>query len=112
MASKLGKGQELTRKQIVRLASAISADNMASIAEGYMDIDDATIKNLQYENKCNAEAFNREIIKRWKNQNPGNQVEVNIMDLTTVIKISKLNSKKMPLFFQNFTVFNILLEFY
>ena len=49
MAAASTPAGHLTRKQIVRLAAAISADNMAAIAEGYMDIDDATIKNLQYE---------------------------------------------------------------
>ena len=81
MASKLRKGQELTRKQIVSLGAAISAENMAAIAEGYMDISDETIKNLQYENKGQAEAFNREVIKLWKNQNPENQAQVNIISL-------------------------------
>ena len=71
-----GKPGQLTRKQIVRLAAAISADNMVAIAEGYMDIDDATIKNLQYENKDNAQAFNREIIRHWANRHPENQLEV------------------------------------
>ena len=81
MASKFEKGQELTPNQIVRLAAAISADDMAAIAEGYMDIDDAVIKNLQYENRGQAQAFNREVIKLWKNQNPDDQVQVNIMGL-------------------------------
>ena len=71
-----GDLDHLTRKQIVRLAAAISADNMASIAEGYMDIDDATIKNKKFENKDNAEAFNRDIIKHWMYKNPDNQVQV------------------------------------
>ena len=81
MASKLGKGQLLTRKQIVSLAAAISADNMAAIAEGYMDISNETVKNLQYENRGQAEAFNREVIRLWKNQNPHDQVQVNIVSL-------------------------------
>ena len=66
----------LTRKQIVRLGAAISADNMAAIAEGYMDIDDTTIKNLQYENKGQAQAFNREIIKHWAHKNRHDQIKV------------------------------------
>ena len=53
----------MTNRQIVRLAAAISANNMAAIAEGYMDISDETIKNKKYENKDDAKAFNREIIK-------------------------------------------------
>ena len=71
-----GKPGQLTRKQIVRLAAAILADKMTSLAEGYMDIDDATIKNLKYENKDNAQAFNREIIRHWGNRHPENQLEV------------------------------------
>ena len=75
MASK-GDNVCLSPQQIVRLAAAIAADNMASIAEGYMDIDDVMIKNLQYENKDNAEAFNREIIRHWTKKNPENQLHV------------------------------------
>ena len=75
MASKQDK-QQLSPRQIVRLAAAISANNMAAIAEGYMDIDEATIKNKKYENKDDAEAFNREIIKIWLCKNPDNQVKV------------------------------------
>ena len=41
-----------------------------------MDIDDVTIKNLQYENRDDAEAFNREIIRRWANRHPDNQLKV------------------------------------
>ena len=40
-----------------------------------MDIDDATIKNKKYENKDNAEAFNREIIKTWLYKNPDDPVK-------------------------------------
>ena len=64
------------RQQIVRLGAAISANKMTSIAEGYMDIDDATIRNKKYENKDDAEAFNRAIIRHWANKNPENQVQV------------------------------------
>ena len=67
---------QLTPRQIVLLARVVSADNMAAIAEGYMGIDDPTIKNKKYENKDDAEAFNREIIKIWANNNPGNQTQV------------------------------------
>ena len=67
---------QLTRKQIVQLAAAISANNMAVIAEGYMDIEDVKIKNLRYENKDNAEAFNMDVIKYWRNKNTHNQVQV------------------------------------
>ena len=74
MASNEPKGQ-LTRKQIVRLAANISVNNMAVIAEGYMDISEETIKNIKYENKDDAQACNREIIKYWRNPNSsGDQI--------------------------------------
>ena len=72
-----GKEEYLTPRQIVRLAAAISADNMAAIAEGYMEISNETVKNLQYENKAQAQAFNREVIRYWVNTNSGtDQVQV------------------------------------
>ena len=68
---------QLTNRQIVRLAAFIPADNMAAIAEGYMNISDETVKNFRYENRGQAQAFNREIITFWINTNPGpNQAEV------------------------------------
>ena len=66
----------LTRKQMVRLGAAVSADDMESIAEGYMDIDDATIRNIRRD-ASNSEAFNRDVIRYWANKNSGpNQVKV------------------------------------
>ena len=77
MAASNEKEGYLTSKQIVCLATAISADNMTAIVEGYMDISDETIKNKKYENKDDAEAFNREILKYWINKNSGpNQIMV------------------------------------
>ena len=67
---------QLTNKQIVRLAASIEATHMPVIAEGYMNIDDVTIKNKKSENKDDTEAFNREIIKIWRNKNPDNQIKV------------------------------------
>ena len=74
MATNEDKSQ-LTRRQIVRLASAISADNMESVAEGYMDIDHETIKNIRRD-ASSSEAFNRDIIRYWSNKNPDNQIKV------------------------------------
>ena len=76
---------QLTPKQIVRLAAAITVNNMTAIAGGYMDIDDATIKNLRYENKYDAEAFNREIIKIWRNKNQDNQIKARAFIVTCKI---------------------------
>ena len=74
-----GESGLLTNRQIVRLAAAISADDMASIAEGYMNITHETIKNLQYENRGKAQAFNRAVIRHWANKNSGpEQVNVSL----------------------------------
>ena len=74
MASK-DKKRNLTPRQIVRLASAISTDNMESIAEGYLDISPETVKNIRRD-ASNSEAFNREIIRYWMYKNPEDQVQV------------------------------------
>ena len=70
-----GDTGRLIPRQIVRLAHTISADNMAAIAEGYMGIDEVTIKHTERDT-TNAEAFNRQIIKLWANKNPKNQAQV------------------------------------
>ena len=69
---------QLTNNKIVRLAAAISANNMAAIADGYLGISCETIKNKKSDNKDDAEGFNREIIRIWINRNPNNQVQVNL----------------------------------
>ena len=68
--------EQLTNRQIVRLAAAISIDNMDSIAEGYMGIEPETVKNLQDENRGKAQAFNSAILRYWANKDPYNQAEV------------------------------------
>ena len=67
----------LTPRQIVRLAAAISADNMATIARGYMNIPSETIENISIKNKDDTDAFKRQILKYWRNKNPKDQVKVN-----------------------------------
>ena len=74
MATGGDRGQ-LSPKQIVRLGAAISADNMESIAEGYMKIDPETVKNIRRD-ASNSEAFNRETIRYWSNKNSTDQVKV------------------------------------
>ena len=66
---------QLNRRQIVRLASAISAINMEAIAEGYLDINPETIKNIRHD-ASNSEAFNRDVIRHWTYKNPDSQVQV------------------------------------
>ena len=66
----------LTPRQIVRLAAAISVETMVTIAEGYMDIKSQTIKNMQVENKDDTDAFKRGILECWRNKNSDGQVQV------------------------------------
>ena len=63
----------LSEKSIVKLAAVIAAEDMKAIAEGYMDIPPATVKNIQYESGWNAQAFSRHIIRHWANKNSGPQ---------------------------------------
>ena len=73
-----GEGQ-LTNNQIVRLAAAISSRDMESIALGYLDIEEETIKNFKDARRDNLEAFNRDIIQHWVCKNPEpNQAEVQL----------------------------------
>ena len=67
----------LSNRQYVQLGRAISSPDMESIAVGYLNFDEETIKSLRYEHRGNTEAFNRDILRRWVYQNPGpDQVEV------------------------------------
>ena len=63
MATRLGGS--ITNKDIARLAEAISAKNMELIAMKYMGIEWATLENLKRENKEDAQAFSREVIRKW-----------------------------------------------
>ena len=77
MATK-GNGK-LSNRQRVRLAATITKHGMKSIAEGYFELNEQTVKNLETENKDDVEAFNREVIKKWENMNPcDNQVKVSL----------------------------------
>ena len=71
-----GASEQLTGGQIARLAAAISGRDIGVIAEGYMNISSETVKNLLYENRGDTEAYNRHIIRTWRNKNPEHQVEV------------------------------------
>ena len=77
--------QQLTPRQIVRLASAISADNMESIVEGYLDITPETVKNTRRD-ASSSEAFNRDIIKYWRNKNSEDQVQVQKAFITAHVR--------------------------
>ena len=82
MATAANSGEpagRVTQKQIVHLGAAISINDMEPIAEGYMDIEPETVKNLRDENRGKAEAFNRAIIRYWINKHPENQVKVGLV---------------------------------
>ena len=64
----------LTNQQIHRLGRVISRDDMESFALGYLDIDNAIIKNMKREER--GQAFNREVIYHWRNKNPKYQLTV------------------------------------
>ena len=81
--------EQLTRKQIVRLAAAISADHMESVAEGYMDIDSDTIKNIRRD-ASNSEAFNRDVIRHWMYKNPSHQSMVLLSNHTYFFNVIQL----------------------
>ena len=67
----------LSSPQRVRLAAIITKNGMRSIAEGYFELKEQTVKNLESENKDDVEAFNREVIKKWEYMNRcDNQVKV------------------------------------
>ena len=78
---------QLSGSQIVHLSKAITIHAMESFAEGYLDISDATIKNLREQNKNNVEAVNKDLIKRWANRNSGpNQVKVKSKQRCSVLQ--------------------------
>ena len=71
-----GKHKPLSNKQIQRLGAAISQTNMESIALGYLDIDYEIVMSAIASRGQNGQGFNRDMIVRWANKNPANQVEV------------------------------------
>ena len=70
-----GTWEQLTREQIARLAAAIFANKMTSIAEGYMDISPEIVKNMWWD-ASNSEAFKRDILRHWAYRHPKDQIEV------------------------------------
>ena len=72
--SPIGFSEELTPGLIVRLASVIKPCDMETIALGYMNIDEVTVK-IDWESKS-GKAFNRGIIEHWLTSNPCNPVKV------------------------------------
>ena len=63
----------LTRADIIRLASRISSRNMETIALLFMGFLVETIENLKYEHREDPEAFSRAILTDWAYRNPNDQ---------------------------------------
>ena len=59
------KEGQLSLQQISDIAAVTSARDMATIAEGYMDVSHETIRSLQYENKESPQKFKRQIFTTW-----------------------------------------------
>ena len=70
--------EKLRNWHYVQLGQAISSVAMESIALGYLDIDEEIIENIKENRKGNAEAVTRDLIKRWANKHPRNQMEVSL----------------------------------
>ena len=75
------KSEHLTPKQIVNLARTITVADMETIAEGYLGLDYNYIKSIKEENRDSKEALNRDIIRKWSNRNPYNQVQVGSFEM-------------------------------
>ena len=84
----------LTNSEIVPLARDISCQNMESIALGYLGFDQEVIDSLKTAHRENTEAFNRAILCRWANQNPGNdQVQVEYKNLVFFFKLESFTEQ-------------------
>ena len=61
----------ISNSQYIALADKISASNMDSIAQGYLDIDPDVISSIKHENLNKVIPSNSAILRRWANK-PGN----------------------------------------
>ena len=67
----------LNPRQLIQLARCISVQEVLKIAEGYLNLDDAVIKNIIHDNFGNSEGIAKEIFQRWSYQhNTTDQLEV------------------------------------
>ena len=75
--NEMDDGGRLSQQQINDLTDVVSSRDLATIAEGYMDISYEAIKFLQDENKENPKNLKRAILAHWCEKNPGiNQAKV------------------------------------
>ena len=68
----------LTPRQIVYVAATISADDMETIAEGYMDISHQMVSDLRSNVRHSELEFNRRILRFWIETTPNYQKQVYI----------------------------------
>ena len=61
----------ITDNIIVRLAKAISAKHIESIAIEYMGIEGETLENLRRQHREDVEAFSRDVLRKWCCMNSG-----------------------------------------
>ena len=61
----------ITDNIIVRLAKAISAKHVESIAIEYMGIEGETLENLRRQHREDVEAFSRDVLRKWCCMNSG-----------------------------------------
>ena len=87
-----GKGSRLTNRQIMQLAAALSPSAMKSLAQEYLGLSTEVIETEVEANKDDKEGFNRGIIMKWANKNPGNQVQVN--GYKRIVALNSKNKKK------------------
>ena len=74
-----GGDYSITDSIVVRLAEAISAKNLESIAMKYMGIESETLENLrrQHRDDIPVQGLSGDIIRKWCYMNPGpDQVKV------------------------------------
>ena len=67
---------QLTPRQIVYVAATISADDMETIAEGYMDISHQMVSDLRFNVRHSEVEFNRRILRIWIEKTPNYQKQV------------------------------------
>ena len=70
------QSEQLSPRQIVCLAAAISADDMETIAECYMDISLQMVSDLRFNVRHSELEFNRRILQLWIEKIPSCQKQV------------------------------------
>ena len=75
----------LTPRQLVLLANVIPVQEMIKIGEGFLGIDHTKIENIKFENRDDAEAISRQILRVWCYKHNSNQLQVGMLNLISNI---------------------------